>query len=99
MTPWASQKKRASVITVKDDRYRWVVSGNDGFLDLVIEHAEVPGQRLAIQMDYTIGQITPKFVRQMILTALESGWVPTQRGGEVYFRWQPPFCNEGLADE
>ncbi len=78
--------KGSSVITVHDAKYRWVVSGNDGFLDLVIETAEGHGQRLVIQLDYEMGQITPRFVRQLILTGLATGWTPSTRARQIYVR-------------
>lgn len=79
-------KKGSSRITVDGADYRWVVSGNDGFLDLLVEHAEGHGQRLGIQFGYEFGDMTPGSVRRMIKSALEAGWTPTKRGKQMEFR-------------
>jgi hypothetical protein len=71
---------------VDDVAYRWVVSGNDGFLDLVVEHVEGHGQRLCVQFDYDYGEMTPRSVRQVIFAALEAGWTPTNRDKQLEFR-------------
>jgi hypothetical protein len=78
--------KGSSQIIVDDVVYRWVVSGNDNFLDLIIEHFDGDGQRLCVQFDYDYGDMTPGGVRQLILAALHEGWTPTDRGKQLDFR-------------
>ncbi|HRX83681.1 MAG TPA: hypothetical protein P5572_01535 [Phycisphaerae bacterium] len=82
------RRQGSSRIEVDDVGYRWIVSGNDGFLDLVIEQDEVKGQRLVIQMDYEIGQITPRLVAALIPAALARGWTPDERRTQLYWRWR-----------
>lgn len=80
-------RKGTSRIQVEGRDYRWVVSGNDGFLDLIIEQSEGKGQRLAVQFSYSIGDITPGLVAQVIREGLRSGWTPEERGKQLYVRW------------
>jgi hypothetical protein len=79
-------RKGTSLITVDGFAYRWLVSGNDGWLDLVMELAEGHSQRIVIQMNYDVGQLTPGFVRRMILAGLAAGWTPSKRGQQIHVR-------------
>jgi hypothetical protein len=92
----ALAKKGSSLITIEDVSYRWVVSANDGFMLLVVESADQNGQQLKACFHYhdisepehagvsrIVGQrrsITPRVVREIILTGLTHGWLPSQRG-------------------
>jgi hypothetical protein len=89
-------RKGARRITVEGVRYRWVVSPDDGYMVLVAEAVDVPGQRLEAFFRYhdvyeaagggalrIVGQrrsISPKVVQRVIMTALARGWRPLQRG-------------------
>src|SRR4051812_11609673 len=84
-------------IQVDNTAYRWVVSPDDGFMRIVIEKAEVEGQRLSVQIDYNDqpsasgksvqGQrIAPSLIRQIILEAPCLGWTPEKRGKELFLR-------------
>lgn len=74
-------KKGSRSIVVGTIPYRWVVSPNDGFLVLVVELAEKPGQRLEAFFGYDPQKImTPDSVRKIIEFALTRGWKPAQRG-------------------
>jgi hypothetical protein len=80
--------------------YRWVVSPDDGYMVLVAELADEPGQRLEAYFRYQdvcepevvgvlriVGQrraIRPGVVLSVIQAALSRGWQPSQRG-------LPPF--------
>jgi hypothetical protein len=83
-------------IVIGGTAYRWVVSPDDGYLVLVAELADEPGQRLEAFFRYhdvyepqgegvlrIIGQrrpIRPGVVRAVIEAALGRGWQPSQRG-------------------
>lgn len=83
----ALARKRSSLITIDDVIYRWVVSPDSGYMTLVVEFADDPGQRLEKHFSYNDDseclaqtQITPKVVRESILAALANGWTPMQKG-------------------
>jgi hypothetical protein len=89
-------KRGTRRIVVDGVAYRWVVSPDDGYLVLVAELADEPGQRLEAFFRYhdvyeplgegvlrIVGQrrsIRPGVVRAVILAALGRGWQPSQRG-------------------
>jgi hypothetical protein len=76
--------------------YRWVVSPDDGYLVLVAELADDPGQRLEVIFEYhdvyapvgssargilgQRGSVRPAVVRAAIQVALSRGWQPARRG-------------------
>jgi len=88
----AIAKKGSSLITVNTDEYRWLVSPDSGVMTLVVEFANDPGQRLEAQFIYDDQngaqrtQITPKVVRDSILSALEGGWDPLQKGTKPFLK-------------
>lgn len=99
----AIAKKGSRIIVIDGVRYRWRVSPDDGFMDLVAEHASAPGQRLSVQIDYEderrpIGKgafatkqgrsIDPGTVHVVILSAIAQGWDPESRGPPLRFRFQ-----------
>jgi hypothetical protein len=45
-------KKGSAKIRVQERDYRWVVSPNDGIMDLVIQENSGKGRKLAIAIDY-----------------------------------------------
>lgn len=73
-------------ITVENERLRWVVSPDSGFMVLVAEAEHGQGQRLEATVTYgeTEGapqlQITPRRVQRVIELALQGGWQPGQPG-------------------
>lgn len=87
-------------ITVDGVNYRWVVAPDGGYMVLVVERADDPGQRLGAYFDYhdvvesaeagsgrIVGQlrsISPGVVRVVVLAALDRGWQATRKG-------LPPF--------
>jgi hypothetical protein len=88
-------KKGTRRIRVEGHDYRWAVSPDSGYMVLVIEQANDPGQRLEAVFRYGdvstdpsghvhgTGQrrrITPAVVRQAILAGLRGGWKPAERG-------------------
>lgn len=89
-------KRGTRRIVVDGVAYRWVVSPDDGYMVLVAELAEEPGQRLEAFFRYQdvyepqgagvlriVGQrrtIRPSVVRSIIEAALIRGWQPSQRG-------------------
>lgn len=87
-------------ITVEGIDYRWVVAPDDGYMFLVVELADDPGQRLEAYFGYhdvlqpaeagasrIVGQlrsVSPGVVRAVILSALGRGWQASRKG-------LPPF--------
>jgi hypothetical protein len=83
-------------ITVAGTLYRWVLSPDDGYMVLVAELRDQPGQRLEAFFRYhdlyepaeggslrIVGQrrsVSSGVVRTIILAALARGWEPSQRG-------------------
>jgi hypothetical protein len=96
-------KKGTRIITVDDTEYRWVVSPSDGYLYIIIEHNDFPGQRLNAGFKYhnyyifdkenryskftQRRLITPSLVKSVILLAIDKGWKPTQRGLGYFSLW------------
>jgi len=88
----ALAKRSSRTITVDGARYRWAVSPDSGYMWLVVERADRPGQRLRacfayhdfVQPDGLVtGQlrpVSPGVVRAVVLHALANGWRPEQRG-------------------
>jgi len=86
-------KKGTRRISVKGVPYRWVVSPNNGYMVLVAERTEDPGQRLEVFFKYydlkvpaepgayrIVRQrrsISSGVVRVVILAALQLGWQPS----------------------
>ncbi|MCD2259986.1 hypothetical protein [Psychroserpens luteolus] len=83
-------KKGSRRIVIDNHQYRYMVSGNDGHIDLIIESDETNGQRLVVSFDYEpkgIGfsqshstQITPETVRKTIVYSLKNSWNPKLKG-------------------
>jgi hypothetical protein len=87
-------------ITVDGVNYRWVVAPDDGYMVLVVERADDPGQRLEAYFKYhdllepaeanssrIVGQlrsISPDVVRVVLLAAMGRGWQASRKG-------LPPF--------
>jgi hypothetical protein len=96
----AMPKKGTRRIDVDGQAYRWLVSPNDGYIALVVESAEEPGQRLEAYFRYhdryeplgtgaerIVGQarsISPGTARAVIEAALRGGWQPSRRGLDVF---------------
>jgi hypothetical protein len=89
-------KRGTRRIAIDGLAYRWVVSPDDGYMVLVAELADDPGQRLEAFFRYQdvcepqgggvlriVGQrrsIRPGIVRAVIEAALGRGWQPSKRG-------------------
>lgn len=96
-------KKETRIIIVNETTYRWVVSPDSGYLHLVIEHKDLPGQRLIAGFKYHNTYvsdkdneyrrwaqrrlITPSLVKSVILIALDKGWKPTESGLGYFSLW------------
>lgn len=94
-------RKGSRGITVDGVAYRWVVSPDDGYMVLVVQMCDQPGQRLEAFFKYRditvpgghiVGQlcsIRPGVVRAVILAALQRGWQPSVRGLRVFVFMMP----------
>lgn len=86
----ALPKKGSRNITVSDVAYRWMASGNDGWIDVYVELKNAKGPLLKAKFDYHTIEITqedgsklkqrfavtPEIVRQTIELGLQEGWEP-----------------------
>ena len=93
-------KKGSRTISVDGELYRWVVSPDDGYCVVVVEHATNPGQRLAVHCDpypdvghvktnepsapKTHRTIGPGAVARLIRSALSQGWVSQSNRGSEF---------------
>ena len=84
-------KKGSRTIIVDDTTYRWMVTGNDMVIDVIIEEEDAKGQKLLSGFDYhnetperkitaQKRKVTPEVIKKLILHALESGWEPSAQG-------------------
>ncbi|MGH1417551.1 MAG: hypothetical protein ACRBCJ_01700 [Hyphomicrobiaceae bacterium] len=85
-------KKSSRAITVGDDTYRWAIAPDGQWVTLVVQHAEVNGQRLEIRIQVhfssqaklyagvtnpaPIRVVKPALVAELIARSLEIGWLP-----------------------
>ena len=80
-------KKGSRTIDIDDTTYRWMVTGNDMVIDVIIEQDNVKGQKLLSGFDYhnetpegdmttQKRKVTPEVIKKLILFALNSGWEP-----------------------
>jgi hypothetical protein len=86
-------RKGSRRLVFDEQEYRWTVSGDDGYIVLVVESETGHGQRLEAFFEYhntvpdasgfprMAGQlrvITPEVVRSVIRLGLDRGWRPLQ---------------------
>jgi hypothetical protein len=45
-------KKGSRRILINETNYRYIITGNDGYIDLIIEQDDCQGQRLTVSFDY-----------------------------------------------
>lgn len=95
----ALPKKRSRTIVVDEIVYRYIVTGNDDYIDLIIEQEEAQGQRMTVSFRYHSttekstgrivqrNQITPVVVKRTIEFGLKNSWTPNQKGTELRFNW------------
>tara|TARA_R110002050_G_scaffold110544_1_gene222885 strand:+ start:103 stop:426 length:324 start_codon:yes stop_codon:yes gene_type:complete len=82
-------KKGSRTIMIEGHEYRYVVSGNDGTIDLIVESNQSAGQKLIVSFDYTpkvygfnlshTNQMTPEIVRKTIIYSLRNNWKPISK--------------------
>ena len=82
-------RKGSRKITVDGIEYRWVLSPDSGYVVLVVELSEHPGQRLQAISDSewyerSPNAVTPALVARVIHLALQEGWRSSEKG-------LPPF--------
>jgi hypothetical protein len=87
-------KKKSRSIVVHDRDYRWLVkqSGDEPALDLevFVQASETPGQIIFTQIEHgKIVSISPRFIREFILYALDRGWEAHQKGKITYYEFAP----------
>jgi len=95
----ALPKKRSRKITVNDVVYRYIVTGNDDYIDLILEQDGAQGQRMTVSFRYHSttekgtgrliqrNQITPVVVKRTIHYGLENGWLPGEKQTELRINW------------
>ena len=85
-------KKGSRIIKVGNIDYRWMASGNDGWIDLYIESEAANGQPLKVKFEYYHKEVkkidgvalkqqfivTPDIVRQTIELGMKEGWEPNK---------------------
>lgn len=85
----ALARKSSSLINVNGVIYRWAVSPDSGYMWLIVEQANDPGQRIQAEFLYEFKghrrEITPGVVRVVILHALTNGWRPNKKD-RTHFR-------------
>lgn len=80
-------KISSRTISVNGVTYRWMVTGNDMVIDVIIEQDDAKGQKLCSCFAYHDGapggqkrKITPLTIKALILSALDKGWTPEAQG-------------------
>lgn len=84
-------KKGSRLISVDGVSYRWLVTGNDMVIDVIVEQDEANGQKLKSQFKYhdhapdgsSTAQrrtISPETIHQLISQAIKQGWQPGTPG-------------------
>jgi hypothetical protein len=86
------QQKSRSII-VNDREYRWLVkqTGDEPALDLkvFVQAAATHGQIVYTWVEHgTLQSISPGFIREFILSAIDRGWQPHKKGEIVYFKFE-----------
>ncbi|WP_347219248.1 hypothetical protein [Chryseobacterium sp.] len=87
----ALPKKTSRNITINGSEYRWLASGNDDIINLIITLKENSGQKLFAHFDYVTAtengdiwmEITPEVVRKVIEYGILNGWKGDERGKNV----------------
>lgn len=80
----SNPRKVSRRIIVGNRDYRYMVTGNDGWIDLIVEALPSPGQKCHASFEYEDGSMTPSIVRQVIELALSDGCNPD------VFPWPAP---------
>ena len=79
----ALARKSSSLINIDCVEYRWAVSPDSGYMWLIVERADEPGQKIEAKFLYQFNglrrEITPGAVRTIVLHALAAGWQPDVR--------------------
>ena len=81
----AIPNKNSRKIFVADETYRWIISPDDGFIVFVVEHENVKGRRLEVNIHSNSKIINPKDAELIIYRAIEKGWNPKEKGSPLIF--------------
>jgi hypothetical protein len=96
----AISKKKSRLINIEGQKYRWIVSGNDGYNVFVAEKENVKGRKIEVYFDTDINKfwsefpnidnlnlkvIKPKDSESIIRQALNLGWNPDEKGKPLVF--------------
>lgn len=81
-------KKGTRRITIEGIDYRYLISPNDEIgIGVIVEPLNGLGQKIITWIEHgTI--ISPKLIRQSILSALAKGWNPGNQGQKIVFRFE-----------
>jgi hypothetical protein len=94
----AMPKKGSRKIQIGNDWFRWKVTGNDGWIDLYVEDAEVPGSLLRGRFDYETtykAEVCHDGTRSLSMkqgTVVSSGAVELAVRAALEQGWQPREC-------
>jgi len=105
----ALPREGSRIIVIGKSEFRYIVSGNDGHIDLILEQENIKGQRLVVSFEYHSrqinskwvqrNQITPNVVKQVISYGLDNGWEPNKKGKEMRFNYIDDKVKLNLIDE
>jgi hypothetical protein len=87
----ALPKKASRRITIKGEKYRWLISRDDYGIGLCVELYENPAQKLTTGFSDDYQAITPVLVREVILYALAQGYTPHKKGENFYLPENSPL--------
>ncbi|MBD0384849.1 hypothetical protein [Paenibacillus sedimenti] len=95
-------KKRSRKIVVGQESYRWVITPSArGILTLTVQHDELKGQLLQVEIESDINELWVEFpnveslnnkivmpaeIALIITEAISRGWKPREKGALIRFR-------------
>jgi len=96
----ALSKKKSRIITIENEKFRWVISPSSGYLVYVAEKEDVKGRKIEVYIksyindfwvkfphvkDLKLKIIKPKDSESIIKQALKLGWIPEEKGRPIVF--------------
>lgn len=99
-------RKDARAITINNEKFRWAISPGSGYVTLIVEHEATNGQRLEVCIESDINDywadfplietmnlrvVKPREVRQIILEAINEGWMYREPGKPITYKLKHLF--------